>query len=85
MDNTLKIHLVLSKDCSKKSFMFKNCSSLILIKFKNNLFTKEDILFNFDSKPDEKLNKNNGINNCGEILLIMWNMIMIKGKQKFLL
>ena len=41
-NNILKIKLILNKYCCNKSCMFKNCSSLIHIKFDN----QEDIFFN---------------------------------------
>ena len=44
--NKLKIQIILSKNCYKKSSMFKDCSSLLEIKFYKNIYNKEDLLFN---------------------------------------
>ena len=47
-NDNLKIQMILSKDCYNKGYMFKNCSSLLLIKFYNNIYNNEgnDILLN---------------------------------------
>ena len=46
INNKLKIKMLLSKNCYNKSFMFSDCSSLLEIKFNNNIYTNNDILFN---------------------------------------
>ena len=46
MIDNLKIKMILNKSCYNKSFMFKDCSSLILIKFDNNINNKENTIFN---------------------------------------
>ena len=45
-DDMLTIKILLSKNCYNKSFMFKDCSSLLYIKFNNSIYNKQDILFN---------------------------------------
>ena len=43
--NTLKIKILLSKNCYNKSFMFSDCSTLLQIKFKDNSYNRENILY----------------------------------------
>ena len=57
-NNTLKIKMILSKDCYNKSFMFADCSSLLFIKFYNQIYTKQDILFNYHNDLNVVQDKN---------------------------
>ena len=46
MKDILTIEMILSKDSYNKSCMFKECSSLLYINNDNNIYNKEDIIFN---------------------------------------
>ena len=63
MNNSLKIKMILSKDCYNKSCMFKDCSSLIHIKFKNKIYNRDDILFNCQNNLYNGQTKNKETNN----------------------
>ena len=82
MNNTLKIQMQLNKGCCNKSFMFKNCSTLSLIKFNNNCYRKEEILFSFNCKSDEELNKDKEIYNYSENIIYNKEIDNYKRKTK---
>ena len=60
-NKSLKIIMLLSKNCLNKSYMFKDCSSLIQIKFDNNIYNRDDILFNENNNSYIRQNGNNKI------------------------
>ena len=82
MNNTLKIQMLLNKGCCNKSFMFKNCSTLSLIKFNNNCYRKEEILFSFICKSGEELNKDKEIYNYSENIIYNKEIDNYKRKTK---
>ena len=67
IEGNLKILIALSKDCYNKSFMFKDCLSLIQIKFKDNFYNREDISFKEKNKLLMELNHSEETENIRSI------------------
>ena len=72
-DNYVEIKMILNKNCYNKSFMFKDCSSLLEIKFNNCIYNKDDIIINvIDSSSNlnysENIQTNDDLNQNSE-----WN------------
>ena len=66
INDKFKIKILLSKDCSNKSYMFKNCSLLIQIKYENNINNIEDIIFDETNYLYDASNKYTKIYNQNE-------------------
>ena len=51
INNKLKIKMLLSVNCVNKSCLFKDCSTLLIIKFNNNIYNQN---FESDEKNDSE-------------------------------
>ena len=58
INNKMKIKMILSKNCCNKSFMFKDCVSLIQIQLLDNLYDKNNILFEDKNVEYIEINSN---------------------------
>ena len=80
MNDHLKISMILSKDCTNKSCMFKDCSSLIQLKFYKNIYNNDekDILFDNSNILDFGYNNkdiNNNNDNNSLLDISKWKML----------
>ena len=84
INDNLKIKMILSKDCYNKSCMFKDCSSLIQLKFYNNIYNDDgkDILFDNKNILDyDYNNKYTNNNDNDKILFPLYEIEMIPKLQ----